>query len=61
MLHRLPGTSQYVVLVADSLESSVTLDDQPPGVHWFKAFGTNSQGNGEKSIPVSVEVSAAAA
>lgn len=61
ILHRLPGTSQYVVLVADSLESSVTLDDQPPGEHLFKAFGTNSQGNGEESAPASVTVAAALA
>ena len=58
VLHRLPGSSQYTGLVADSPENSVTLDDQPPGEHFFKAFGTNSQGNGIESVRASVTVAA---
>ena len=61
VLHRLPGSSQYLVLVADNPENSITLEDQPPGEHFFKAFGTNSQGNGAESVPASVTVAAALA
>lgn len=60
VLHRTPGTPEYVVLHGDTTETSITLENQSPGVHWFKAFGVNSQGDGPESVPVSIEVPAAA-
>jgi hypothetical protein len=60
-LHRLPGATEYEVLLADTDETSVTLEDQPPGEHSFKAFGSNSQGDGPESTPASVTVAAALA
>lgn len=61
VFHRSPGAPQYVVLVSDSPESATTLDNQAPGVHWFKAFGTNSDGSSAESQPVSVQLAAVAA
>jgi hypothetical protein len=48
-LHKPPGSPQFVVLLAETTETSVTLEGQPAGEHRFKAFGSNSQGVGEES------------
>ena len=60
-LHKPPGVPQYFVLLADSNARSVTLNDQPPGEHSFKAFGSNSRGNGAESAPAQVTVAQAQA
>jgi len=48
-LHKAPGSMQFVVLLADTAETSVTLQGQPNGEHRFKAIGSNSQGTGPES------------
>ena len=48
-LHKAPGSAQYVVLLADTPEKSMTLFGQPAGEHRFKALGSNSQGVGPES------------
>ena len=48
-LHKAPGSLQFVVLLADTAETSVTLQGQPNGEHRFKAIGSNSQGTGPES------------
>ena len=60
-LHRPPGATEYEVLLADTEETSVTLEDQPSGEHFFKAFGSNAQGDGPESAPANVLVAAAQA
>jgi len=58
-LHRAPGQAAFVVVVTDSPEAHLTLHNQPPGVHDFKAIGSNSRGEGEESAVVSVTVAQA--
>jgi hypothetical protein len=58
--HQAPGSSACLVALADSAETSFNLYNQPPGVHRFKVFGSNSSGPGLESEAVMVTVAAAA-
>jgi len=60
-LHQPPGSPIFLVLVTDSPESHLTLHNQPPGVHRFKASGSNSDGDGPESAVVEVTVAQQAA
>ena len=60
-LYKPPGTPQFVVLFADTPETSITLQDQPAGEHRFKAFGSNSQGVGEESEEAVITLASARA
>jgi hypothetical protein len=60
-LHQAPGSPTFVVLFAETTETSVTLEDQPPGLHRFKAFGSSSDGEGPESAVVEITVAEAAA
>lgn len=55
-LHKAPGQPAFVVLVTDSPESHLTLHNQPPGVHEFKAIASNSRGEGAESAIAQVTV-----
>ena len=55
-LHQPPGSPIFLVLVTDAEENHLTLHNQPPGVHRFKASGSNSQGDGPESAVVEVTV-----
>lgn len=60
-LHQAPGSPSFVVVLADVPEASLTLENQPNGVHRFKAFGSNSTGSGAESVVAEITVAAAAA
>ena len=60
-LHQPPGTPTFLVIVADSPDTSLTLHNQPPGLHRFKAVGQNSHGDGPESAVVETTLSAAQA
>ncbi len=60
-LHQAPGSPSFVVVLADVAEPSLTLSNQPNGVHRFKAFGSNSAGSGPESAVAETTVSVAAA
>jgi hypothetical protein len=47
--HQPPEATDFVVLLANTAETSVTLHAQPAGLHRFKAFGSNAQGQGPES------------
>jgi hypothetical protein len=55
-LHKAPGQAAFVVVVTDSPESHLTLHNQAPGVHEFKAIGRNSRGEGPESAVAQVTV-----
>lgn len=55
-LHQPPGAETFVTVAADTAEASLTLHDQPPGLHRFKAFGSNSRGSGGESAVAEVMV-----
>ena len=57
-LHQPPGAPGFAVLAADTAEASVTLANQPAGVHRFQAVGRNSGGDGPASVVVEVTVAA---
>jgi hypothetical protein len=59
--HRPPGVPNYFVLSADTPASHVSLQNQPPGEHFFKAVGSNSRGSGPESESVSVTLAQAQA
>ncbi len=55
-LQQTPGSPAFVVVAADSEEPHLSLHNQVPGLHKFKAFGTNSDGPGPESAVVEVAV-----
>ena len=57
-LQKLSGAAAFVVVLADSLETSFNLQGQPVGVHLFKAVPSNSRGDGPESAVVQVTVAA---
>lgn len=57
-LHLAPGAPDYEVVAENTPEKSVTLENQAPGLHWFKAVSANAGSTGAASAPVSVEVAA---
>ncbi len=59
--HQPPGADDFQLIQADTEETSVTLGDQLAGLHRFKAFGSNSQGQGDESDVAQIEVAAPAA
>jgi hypothetical protein len=60
-LHQPPGSPIFLVVVTDSPENHLTLHNQPPGVHRFKASGSNSDGDGPEGAVVEVTVAQQAA
>ena len=58
-LHLAPGATAFVVVLADSPDEFLTLHNQPPGLHKFKAIGRNSRGEGPDSAIVEIAVSVA--
>ncbi len=60
-LHKPPGSPQFIVLLADTAETSITLQGQPAGEHRFKAFGSNSKGAGSESEEAVITLAAAQA
>lgn len=60
-LQQSPGSPAFVVVLADSPESSFTLTGQPNGLHRFKVIGSNSGGSGAESAVAELSVSVAAA
>lgn len=59
--HQPPDADDFQLIQADTEETSVTLRDQAPGKHRFKAFGSNSQGQGDESEVAEIELAAPAA
>ena len=59
-LQQTPGSPAYVVVAAESEEAHLTLHDQVPGLHRFKAFGSNAESQGPESAVTEVTVAAAA-
>ena len=55
-LHQPPGSPIFLVLVTDAEENHLTLHNQPPGVHRFKASGSNSDGDGPEGAAVELTV-----
>ena len=55
-LHQPPGSPVFIVLFADSPLSSVTLQNQPVGLHRFKAIPRNSGGEGQESEVIEITV-----
>lgn len=60
-LQQAPGSPAFVVALADSPQSSFTLQGQPNGLHRFKVVGSNSGNSGPESTVAEVTVSVAAA
>jgi hypothetical protein len=60
-LQQAPGLPAFVVILADTEQAHVTLHGQVAGLHRFKAFGSNSRGQGVDSEVVQATVAAAAA
>jgi len=60
-LQQTPGSSAFVVILADTPLTHVTLQGQAPGLHRIKAFGNNSRGQGPDSDVVEITVAASAA
>jgi hypothetical protein len=60
-LQQAPGLPAFVVILADTAQTHVTLHGQVAGLHRFKAFGSNSRGQGADSAVVQVTVPASAA
>ena len=60
-LQQAPGSPAFVVALADSPQSSFTLQGQSNGLHRFKAVGSNSGSSGPESAVAEVSVSVAAA
>lgn len=60
-LHQAPGASAFVVVVADTKVKSLTLHNQPPGLHRFKVVPRNSTGEGPESAIVEITIAAQAA
>ena len=60
-LQQAPDSPAFVVALADSPQSSFTLQRQPNGVHRFKVVGSNSGHSGPESAVEEVTVSVAAA
>jgi hypothetical protein len=61
VLHQSPSSLSFVVLLADSPQTSINLHGQAPGVHRFKAFGSTSSSQGPESEVAMVTVPTAAA
>jgi hypothetical protein len=59
-LQQTPGSPAFVVVLADSPDGHLTLHNQVPGVHRFKAVGRNSDGEGPESAIVEVTVAQSA-
>jgi hypothetical protein len=59
-LHQPPGSPVFVVALADSEQTSLTLHGLAPGQHGFKAFGSNSDGRGPDSAVTLVTVAQSA-
>jgi hypothetical protein len=59
-LQQSPGSPGFVVVLADSRDGHLTLHNQVPGVHRFKAVGRNSGGEGPESAIVEITVSQSA-
>jgi len=57
-LQQVPGAAAFVVVLADSPQTSFNLHGQPAGVHRFKAIGSNSRGEGPESTITAVMVAA---
>ena len=57
-LHQPPGAPAFFVVLADSPEKSLTLHNQPAGLHKFKAIGRNSRGEGAESAVAEITLSA---
>lgn len=60
-LHQAPGASAFVVVEADTKAKSLTLHNQPPGLHRFKAVPRNSTGEGPESAIAEITIAARAA
>jgi hypothetical protein len=60
-LQQVPGSPVFLVVQAESTEMSLTLHDQPPGLHRFKAYGSSSRGNGPESVIAEATVAQQAA
>lgn len=60
-LHLAPGAPAFVVVLADTPEDFLTLHNQSPGLHKFKAIGRNSRGDGAESAIVEIALSLAQA
>jgi len=56
-----PGAPAFVVVLADSPDGHLTLNNQIAGLHKLKCIGRNSRGEGEESNVVEVTVPAQAA
>ena len=59
-LHQAPGSSVFLVAVADTPSSAFTLHGQAPGAHKFKVIGSNASSQGEESAAVEATVAQAA-
>ena len=57
-LQQAPGAPAFVVALADATAKSLTLHNQPPGLHRFKAVPRNSTGEGPVSEIVEITLAA---
>lgn len=53
------GAGAFVVVLADSPQTSFNLQGQLAGVHRFKVIGSNSRGEGPQTTLTAVTVAAA--
>ena len=60
-LQQMPGSPAFVVIQADTPQAHVMLHGQAAGLHRFKAFGSNSRGQGPDSEVAQVTVAASVA